>query len=159
MQLIGCLFCWIFAIICVKMAIDNLDIEDMNFDNLSDGRVVEAKVVGTLNYYGWRRVVEIIDDDGNRALGMDHISAERNFHPEHYSLPQRGSFEKVYIWPSAGSDTHVIDGAPILYEFRFCNEGCYQWHRERGKLECFCFGVAGIILLVLGLLFLLSGNH
>ena len=155
MQVIGCLICCIFGIIFFRAAQTVYGKNEVNYQQYP---CTDAVVIGTLDFHGYRWMVEFTDEEGMPVIGADDKPSESTFHPQKYTLPKRGNTERVYYWEKKHPHSHSINGTPIAYTIHFCNENFYALLKEKNKRSQKLFRIAGVVMIVLGIAVLFFGN-
>ena len=154
MEIIGCLFIWLFAGIFFNGA----KIYVAKKKDFSEYPVAEGRVIGTHDYNGKRWMVEFTGPDGEKVIGADHICSESTFHPERYTLPKRGNSENFYYWEHGRTNSRLrINGTPVLYYIHFCNEDFYALTMERHQRKRKYFMIASVVMFLLGIMVLIGG--
>lgn len=155
MQVIGCLMWWAFGALCILAAKKIYGKKEVNYEQYP---TIDAVVIGTHDYHGTKWMVKFKDEAGREVIGADDTFAESTFHPQKYSLPKRGTTERVYYWKTNHRGNHTINDAPILYTIHFCNEDFYILRKEKVNRWRKVFRIVGILMFLAGAAILVSGH-
>ena len=109
-------------------------------------------VIGTEDFMGNRWIVEFIDENGEKVLGMDDVITYSTFFPKTFNIPEKGQEERIHYWKPDTNLKYSINNKPIKYYIHFYNEDLYKLKKVKGRNHSILAVAIGIIIILCGIL-------
>lgn len=104
-------------------------------------------------------VVEITEENGEKALGMDDQVCFGTFNQDVPKVKKR-TVEKVYYWPyDRKNSRYALGGQEMKYSIHFCNPEYEKFRDKQLKRSSTILRCVGVVLTCLAIVVLFFGNE